>query len=173
MAMADTLQGTIELEWAINLIRAQSVGGVTGKDELRITKEPELTDGTGTNQATGWFSTGIDVTTGATTISLADSADPTGALGDDVPTSDPEGLKLRAICLINTDDTNYVTVGLGANALTSWLAGTGPTVRIPAGGFLCATFPAGLDTMNDGADDEITLQADTATCRVELAYLFG
>jgi len=148
-------------------------GGHTGTDKITHKKTQSYTDGSSADQASGWFSTLITVTTGSTTISLADSADPTGALGSDVPSGDPEGLKLRAIVIENQDDTNYVTLGLGSNALTSWLAGTSPTVRIPAGGILAATMPAGLDAMNDTSDDEITLQANTASCNVKLSYLFG
>ncbi len=75
--------------------------------------------------------------------------------------------------LVNEDATEYVDVGLGSSALTSWLTGTTPEIRIPAGGMLLATFPAGLDAMNDGTDDEIKVTAQTTSCTVKIIYLFG
>lgn len=171
MAITDTLSGTVKAELAVNLARVS--GNYTGKDTLSHTKTMTLTDGTSTNQASGWFGTSFTATTGGITISLADSADPLGAAGDDVPTSDPEGLKLRAIMIENLDTTNYVTLSLGTSAVTSWLGGTSPTVRIIAGGFLLQTFPAGLDALNDGSDDELKLTANSASVTVKISYLFG
>lgn len=173
MAISDTLTATLTTQLTASLLRAQSVGGFSGTDRINVSASQAFTDGTGSGQASGFFSSKFTATTGGITISLADSADPLGAAGDDVPTSDPEGLKLRAILIKNNDSTNFVTLSLGTNALTSWLAGTAPTVRIPAGGFLAATMPAGLDAMNDGSDDEIKLTADTASCIVEIAYIYG
>ena len=173
MAITDTLDAKLKVSLTGTLARAMGSGGHTGTDVLEHEKTQTFSNGSGANQASGWFSTLITVTTGSTTISLADSADPTGALGSDTPSADPEGLKLRAIVIENQDDTNYVTLGTGSNAITSWLGGSSPTVRIPAGGVLAATFPSGLDAMNDGADDEITLQANTASCVVKFSYLFG
>lgn len=171
MAMTDTLAGFIEANMQIGLDRSQQQ--ISGKDVLshKITKS--ISDGSSSNQATGFFGSVFTATTGGITISLADSADPLGAAGDDVPSMDPEGLKLRAIMIQNLDDTNFVDVGLGTNALTSWLTGTTPEIRVPAGGFILATMPAGLDAMNDGADDEITVTANSDSCQVRISYLFG
>ena len=72
----------------------------------------------------------------------------------------------------NTDSTNYVTVAKGTNGMTNWISGTN-TVRIPAGGVLLATFPAGIDAINDGTDDEITITANTASCVVVVSWVFG
>ena len=110
MAIADTLSGSIYLKLNAALSRAQTYGGVAGKDALEVTHNQAYTDGTGSNQASGWFSSSLTVTTDGITISLADSEDPLGAAGDDVPTSDPEGLKLRAIVIFNDDSTNFVTL---------------------------------------------------------------
>ena len=106
-------------------------------------------------------------------MSLADSADPLAAAGDDAPTMDPEGLKLRAILIENQDTTNFVDVEQGTNGVTGWIVASGDKVRVPAGGVLMATFPAGLDAMNDGSDDEILFSADTASVNVKLTYVFG
>jgi hypothetical protein len=172
MALSDTLSGTIDFD--VNVVLSRTFGLATGKDNLSQKKTITLTDGSSTNQAAGWCSaSSITVTTGGITISLADEADPFGAAGDELPTSDPEGLKLRAIMIENTDSTNYITLGLGTNFITSWLGGTTPTVRIPAGGIILQTFPAGLDAMNDGADDEIKLTANSASCVVKISYIFG
>lgn len=171
MAISDTLIGTVEGKIRVNLSR--STTNLKGDDIISFNHVLSLTDGSGANQATGGFTASFTATTGGITISLADSADPLGAAGDDVPTSDPEGLKLRAIMLVNEDNTNYVEVSKGSNTLTSWLGGTSPTVRIPAGGMLLATFPSGLDAMNDGVDDELTVTANIASCTVKIIYLYG
>jgi len=171
MAIIDTLTGTVEGKLRVGLARTTT--NFNGEDIISFRKVLNLTDGASANQAVGGFSASFTATTGGITISLADSADPLGAAGDDIPTSDPEGLKLRAIMITNEDSTNYVDVAKGTNALTSWLGGTTPTVRIPAGGMLLATFPSGLDAMNDGTDDEIKVTANSASCTVKIAYIFG
>jgi len=172
MSIADTLNASVYVKVAGALSRAQTYGGVSGKDSMEVTKTNSFTDGTGTNQASGWFSSQLTVTTGGITVSLA-NADPLGAAGDDAPTSAVEGLKLRAIIITNDDSTNYITVAPGTAGITSWLAGTLPTVRIPAGGMLLATFPAGLDALNDTSDDEILLTANTDNCVCRLTYIYG
>jgi hypothetical protein len=174
MAITDTLSGSIFAKFDLALARAQSVGGFSGKDTIVVSKNQSFTDGTGTNQATGFFSSTFTAATGAgTTISLADSADPLGASGDDVPTSDPEGTKLRGILIINNDDTNFITVKRGLNGETSILTGGTDSIKISAGGFFAWTSPAGIDAMNDGVDDELTIIADTANCQVSIAYVYG
>ena len=91
--------------------------------------------------------------------------------------SQTEGLKLRAILVENRDPTdgtgNFIPIAPGSNGLTSWLAGTNPTLRVPAGGVQLATFPEGLDAMNDGSDDEILLTANSASVICRLTYLYG
>lgn len=146
---------------------------MAGLDHVEVSKINAFTDGTGTDQANGWFSSQFTVTTGGgVTVSLA-NADPLGGAGDDVPTSTVEGLKLRAIMICNDDATNYVTVAPGVAGVTSWIAGTTPSVRIPAGGMLLATFPAGLDALNDTTDDELLFIANSASCICRLAYIYG
>jgi len=172
MAITDTLNATMKVELTGTLDRTNTAG-YTGKDVLSHTKTQTFTNGSGANQASIWLNSSFTATTGGITISLADSADPLGAAGDDAPTADPEGLKIRAIVIENQDATNYVELAEGTNAITSWLGGTTPTVRIPAGGVLAQTFPSGLDALNDGADDEIKITADTASCTVKISVLFG
>lgn len=171
MAITDTLSG--EILAVINTSIATTEGNLTGNNQLAHKVHKSITDGTTANKATGFCGTTLTVTTGGITISLADSADPFGAAGDDTPTEDPEGKKLKAILIQNLDATNYIDVGLGTNALTSWLTGTTPAIRVPAGGFILSTMPAGLDAMNDGSDDEIKLTADTASVSVKISYIFG
>jgi len=171
MAMTDILSGVINANLKINLNRLQSQ--ISGKDVLSHNISTSISDGAGSNAATGFFGSVFTATVDGITISLADSEDPLGAAGDDVPSMDPEGLKIRAIMIENLDTTNYVEVGLGTNALTSWLTGTTPEIRIPASGFILATMPAGLDVMNDGVDDEIKVTANTDSCSVRISYLFG
>lgn len=173
MVLSDSLSGSIYVKLEASLARSQSVGGVAGTDKLNVSYNQSFADGTGTNQADGWFSSTFTATTGAgITISLA-NADPLGAAGDDVPTETTEGKKLKAILIANNDTTNYVTVAPGTNGVINWIAGTAPTVRIPAGGFLAATFPAGLSAMADGASDELAIAANTASCSVTISVLYG
>jgi len=172
MAIADTLNASVYIKLAAGLARAQTYGGVQGKDSMEVSKTNSFTDGTSASQATGWFSSQFTATTGGITVSLA-NADPLGGAGDDTPTGTVEGTKLRAIVITNEDATNYITVAPGTNGVTSWLAGTTPTIRVPAGGLLVSTFPAGLDTLNDGADEELSIVADTSSVVVKIAYLFG
>ena len=161
------------MELSGTLARTNTVGTHTGTDQISHSKTQTFTDGSGANQASAWFSSQFDATTGGITISLADSADPLGGAGDEVPTADPEGLKIRVVMIENTDDTNYVELSEGTNAITSWLGGTTPTVRIPAGGVLLQTFPSGLDAINDGADDEIKITANTDSCTVKISVIYG
>jgi hypothetical protein len=174
MAINDTLSAKLQVKLSGTLARAMGSGGHTGTDVLNHEKNQIFTDGTGANQASGWFSTTITVTTSSNTISFA-NADPTGGLGDDTWTLSPAELKVRAIVIENTDTTNYVTLGFPSTGITGWVAGTtnSGTVIIPAGGVLAATFPSGLNAMTDGADDEVTLQANTASVVVKLSILFG
>jgi len=170
MAETTVLSGEVESKIDVGLDTTE--GGLQGRNNLPHKVVQAFSNGSGANQATGFFSSTFTATTGGITISLAD-IDPLGAAGDDTPTSDPEGLKLRAILIQNNDSTNFIDVGLGTNALTSWLTGTTPEIRIPAGGSLLSTFPSGLDAMNDGADDEIKVTADTASVSVKISYIFG
>jgi len=173
MAITDSLQGSVYTKLDFALTRTQSVGGMAGKDNVMVSANQDFADGTAANQASCWLSSSFTATVGGVTISLADSANPLGAAGDDVPTADPEGLKIRAIFVANDDTTNYVELGLGTNKVTSWLEGTTPTVRIPAGGFFVQTFPSGLDAINDGDDDEIEITANTDSCTCRITVIYG
>jgi len=175
MATADALTALVRAEIRSSLSRSQPLGDFSGQDRYDHLVAKTVANGSGADQASGAFVSELTVTTGGITVSLADSVDPLGAAGDDVPSSDPEGLKLRAILVENRDPAagNFITVAPGTNGLTSWIAGTTPTVRVPGGGVILATFPNGLDAMNDGTDDEILLTADTASVVTRLTYLYG
>ena len=176
MAQADALTALIRAEIRSSLARSQTLGDFGGRDKYDHLVAQTVANGTGAGQATGAFASEFTVTTGGITVSLADSVDPLGAAGDDVPSSDPEGLRLRAILVENRDPAatgNFITVAPGSNGLTSWIAGTTPTVRVAPGGLLLTTFPNGLDAMNDGVDDELLFTADTASVVCRLTYLYG
>lgn len=176
MALQDSLSAIIRAEIRSSLSRIQDVGEFSGLDRYDHLAAQALTNGSGARQALGAFTSQLTVTIGGVTISLADFADPLGAAGDDQPSSDPEGTRLRAIQFENLDDPvtgNFFRIAPGANGLTSWLEGTSPTLRVPAGGVQLASFPNGLDIMNDGVDDELLLTADTADVLARLTYLFG
>lgn len=171
MAYADTLSGTVTADVNMKIVTTEGNLGGSNKAVHSIVKR--LTDGSGSNAATGFFSTTFTATTGGITVSLADSADPLGAAGDDTPTMDPEGLKLRALLIENTDDTNYVAVKKGTNGEASVFTGATDSVKITAGGFFFWYSPAGVSAMNDGTDDEISVTANTASCDVKITYIFG
>lgn len=173
MAQADALTALIRAEIRCSLARSQGVGDFSGLDKYDHLVAQTVANGSGDGQASGAFASEFTVTTGGITVSLADSVDPLGAAGDDVPSSDPEALKLRAILVENRDSTNFITIAPGSNGLTLWIAGTNPTLRVPPGGLQLATFPNGLDPMNDGSDDELLFTADTASVVIRLTYIYG
>jgi len=171
MALTDSFSGDIKAS-LIGKLRRTGGGSHTGVDSLASEPSFALTDGTGANQAAGWFSATFTATTGGVTISLASATDPLGAAGDDTPTASPDETQLRALLIYNRDTTNYVTVTKGANALTC--LGTTPGIIIPAGGFFLLASPIdGLGNMTDGTDDEIIVTANTANCSCEITYVFG
>jgi hypothetical protein len=173
MAITDTLSGYIKITFNLKLKRTES-DTQSGGDFLNPNVRKDFSDGSGNNQADRWLNGEITVpSAGAVTVSLADTADPFGTMGDSVPTSDPEGKKIKAILIENEDENNYITLGLGTNNVTNWLGGSSPTIRIPAGGVYLQVFPNGIDAINDGTDDEITLVADTADCTVQMSVLYG
>jgi len=171
MAITDTLRGEIIAQVVSTLDRTG--GNVAGADVLSHKKRITLTNGSGSGQASGQFGTTFTATTGGITISLADSADPLGAAGDDVPSSDPEGTKLKFLLIENLDSTNYVAVKKGTNGDTNVFTGSTDSVRIDAGGIFLWYSPAGSNAMSDGVDDEIVVTADTASCSVKITYLYG
>jgi len=172
MAMTDVLSGTCKAEIDIRLARTGGEGH-TGVDSLSEGSTLALTDGSSSNQATGFFSAQFTATTDGITIGLGDVSDPLGAAGDDAPTEDPDGKDLRAILIENLDDTNYITVSTGTNALAGWLVATDEIV-IRAGGVLFQTFPVDGVTIDEtGSADEIKITANTASCAVQLTYVFG
>jgi len=172
MAITDTLDGFIQAK--IQVALAEREGDIGGGKSLDHDVSPHISDGTSTNQATCWLHGDVTVTQAAAiTLSLADSADPFSTGGDSVPTADPEGLKIRAIMIENKDSTNFIYIKKGTAGVTSWFSGATDTLRIPAGGVLLATFPAGLDAINDTSDDEIDIQADTADVTARISVLYG
>lgn len=174
MALADTLSGTITLQAISDLIRTSGTkDNVTGKDVLSHKYKLALTNGSSANQASGFFAATFTATTGGITVSLADSADPLAAAGDDIPSSDPEGLKLRFIMIENEDDTNFITVKQGTNGETSILSGSTDKINVMPGGCFAWCAPSGNSAMNDGTDDELLIAADTASCVVKISYIYG
>jgi|TARA_Y100000310_G_scaffold140352_1_gene139773 hypothetical protein len=173
MALTDTLDATIKIEFDAAIDRSQTLGDFSGKDVAKLIHREVFTDGAGSSAATGFFSSQFTATVGGITVSLADSADPLAAAGDDVPTEDPEGKKLKALVITNEDTANFVSVKRGANGEASVFDGATDSVVITAGGMFAWTSPAGISAMNDGVDDEILITADTDSCVVKIAYLFG
>ncbi len=172
MTLTDTLKGTVTAEIDVDVTRVIS-GVLAGKDNYKLSKIVTLSDGSASGQATIALTGTVAATTGGITLSLADSVDPLSTGGDDVPSADPEGATIRAILIVNKDTANYVTLGLGTNAITAWIAGTTPTVRILAGAAFLQTFPAGGIVINDGVDDEIKLTGDTATVNCNILVLYA
>lgn len=171
MAYADTFSGELEVRFTPKITTTD--GLIEGEKSASHKILKRFTDGTGSGAAQGLFSETFTATTGGITVSMADSADPLDAAGDDVPTMDPEGLKLRAILIENLDTTNYVRVKSGTNGDINILTGGTDSINITAGGFFLWHSPAGIQAMNDGTDDEITVTANTASCSVKLTYIFG
>lgn len=171
MAFSDTFTGSVNV--AVSSRITSSEGSVEGVRNTTHSIVKTLTQGTGTNQGDGVFSSTFTAATGGTTVSLADSADPLGAVGDDTPTSDPEGLKLRCVLIENLDGTNFVSFKKGTNGDTAILSGATDSIKITAGGMLLWYSPAGVNAMNDGTDDEYVLTADTAGVSVKLTYIYG
>ena len=119
MAISDTLSGKISIDIDFALTRT-SLGAMNGDDILRKKYVQNFTNGSSDGQASCWLSEfSMTAVTGAgSTFSIADSADPFGGIGDEVPTADPEGLKVRGLIIKNTDTTNFVTLSGGANPVT-------------------------------------------------------
>lgn len=171
MALTDTFTGDINLLINPRIVTAE--GSIKGNRSIAHKIIKRLTDGSGSLQATGFFGSTFTATTGGVTISLADSADPLGAAGDDSPTTDPEGLKLRLLLIENLDSTNFISVKRGTNGETSMLSGGTDSIKIVAGGFNLWFSPAGDSAMNDGVDDEILVTSNSASVSVKLTYIFG
>jgi len=174
MAKTDSLSGDISIITNLKLTTAISTM-LSSYPTLGHSKVYSFTDGTGTNQAEGFLTGSVTVTTGGITLSLADSADPLGTGGDDVPENgyDPEDKKIKALLIENTDSTNYVTLGLGAHPPTDILAGTTPTHRIAPSGFYLYVIPQGTAAIADGVNDELTLTANTASCICKVSVVYG
>lgn len=171
MALTDTMVAEIvaKVQARVTTTEGNQVGNVDALHNL----SKSIADGSGSAQATGVFSSSFVATTGGVTVSLADDADPLGGAGSDAPTTDPEGLKLKAVLIENQDATNFVNVKRGTNGETSMLTGSTDSLKITAGGFNLWYSPAGVSAMNDGTDDELLFTADTASVTVKLTYIYG
>jgi len=170
MAISDTLSGNITIDIDLLLDRA-SGGALSGADVLRKKYKQTFANGSGNGQASCWLSefTMTAAIGAGSTISIADSVDPFSGIGDEVPTADPEGLKVRALIIKNTDTTNFVTMSPGVNAVTFI---TGNTIIYP-NSVVCYIFPNGSHVINDTADDEIKFIADTGTCDIDVTVIYG
>jgi hypothetical protein len=176
MAITDTLEATLTTYLSVVNSRSHEGGGFEGEDVYLLSSEHDLTDGSGDDQASGAFSSeALTITTGGITLSLADSADPTAGAGSEVPSSDPEGLKLRYVKIVNLDTTNFVTITTSgvSNANGDMLNSAGASVKLYPEGKFIWTAPDGGSAIEDGTSDEIKLTADTASCTCELHYVFG
>ena len=168
MAVTDTLAGTSSFAMNLSLTRA-GLPYMTGLDRAIDTNAITWTNGAGANQATCWLQgTGTVTFAAPITLSLADSVNPLSTFSAAVPTADPEGLKIRLITIENEDDTNYITVGQGMAAWTD----INTTLIYPKGQWTW-TAPSGGITINDGVDDEITVQANVGDCIANIFVLYG
>lgn len=169
MAITDTLTGTLNISADFNLARVQA-GGMTGQDRLINNYAVGFTNGTGVSQGTCWLTGTGTVTFGAAiTLSLADSVNPLSTFSSDVPTADPEALKIRVLIIKNLDATNFIKLDPGVNA---WTEITGQT-KIQPGGTFVYVAPSGGVVINDGVDDEVTVQADTGDCSAVISIIYG
>ena len=123
---------------------------------------------------------------------LFPSHDPRGAVGDNVPSSDPEGGVLKIFIVKNLQPPNsgadsidcfinfvpasnnivggpvvdYANPGSAAPSNAGW--------QITAGGIEAYISPAGGTTaMNDGVDDEIRVKTTSGTATCEILYAVG
>ena len=170
MAITDTLSGSFNALVDFALQRT-SDGDFSGVDKLKHTYTHNFTDGAGVDQATCWLTGEGTVTQAAAiTCSLADSVNPLSTISNNVPTADPEGLKIKLILITNLDETNFITM---STAGAAWpLTDFGTTIIYPLGTFIWIA-PSGGITINDGADDEIQLQANVADCEARIDVLYG
>lgn len=170
MAITDNLSGSISTLLNFALARA-SDGDFSGVDRMQNTYTRNFTNGAGVDQATCWLTGQGTVTfAAAITCSLADSVNPLSTISNNVPSADPEGLKIKMMLITNLDATNIVTLSsVGA----AWsLTDFGTTLIYPLG-MLVWVAPGGGITINDGADDEIQLQAAVGDCICRIDVLYG
>jgi len=168
MAIVDTMTGQTDMQFSFTLKRAAG-GYFGGSDSMNHTFSTGFTDGTGASEAQIFLTGEGTVTFGAAiTLSLADSVNPLSTFSAELPTADPEATKIRMLFVKNEDDTNFITLTQGVNALTDFNA----TVIYPGGAFMWIA-PSGGITINDGIDDEITVQADTGDCLAKIAVVYG
>src|SRR3990167_2453846 len=132
MTLSDNLAGEVVAKIQARVTTTEGNQGGVVDAVHSLTKS--ITDGSGSAAATGIFSSSFTATTGGVTISLADSDDPLGGAGSDTPTTDPEGLKLKAILIENQDATNFVSVKKGTNGEASILSGSTDSIKIDPGG---------------------------------------
>ena len=167
----DTLSGSVSIIENLTLAVAGD-GNDSGTDRLNSTSTTTFTDGAGAGQASCWLSSTFDVAVAGSPhqISLADDANPLGALATTVPTADPEGLKLRMLVIKNNDAANTLTLLPGAGFPVTLITGNH---LIYPGGTLTLLFPDGSHALNDGADDEIGLTAAGGTISVTMDVLYG
>lgn len=172
MAYGDTVSGSIEVR--INPKLTTIEGGIDGERSVIHKIIKNLSDGSGANAAVGFFSTTFTATTGGITLSMA-NADPLGAAGDDFPTGTAvEGTKLKLIMFENTGDTNAATVEAGANPDSNVLTGSTDEINLSINGGLFLWYsPAGINAMNDGADDEFIIKSAASTTTIKVTFIYG
>ena len=170
MAITDNFSGSVSTLVNFALARAAD-GDFSGVDRMKHTYTHQFTDGAGVDQATIMLTGQGTVTqAGVITCSLADSVNPLSTISNNVPSEDPEGLKIRMLLITNLDTTNFITL---STAGAAWpLTDFGTTIIYPEGIFVWVA-PAGGLVINDGADDEIQLQANVADCEARIDVIYG
>ena len=168
MAIGDTLKGDLSFAYTFQLARAAAAGRLAGNDTLIHTMTQSFIDGAGAGAATCFLSGTGTSTVAAITLSLADFANPLSTFSNEIPTADPDGLKVRLFIIHNLDATNFITVAPGVNAWPD--IGTN---KIRPGGWFIWMAPAGGSAIVDGASDELTISADTAPCLAEIHAVYG
>jgi len=189
MATTDVISGLTSLIIAINSVRTNP----DGKDRYKVSdgQSWENTESVGDSTAYKLFAVfreQITVTTTDTVLSFADSVDPMGGIGSNVPSSDPEGGRLKVLAIVNTAPIGGQSVALEANSaginpisggvITAYAAGTGfapndSGINIQPGGMFVWTSPAGTIAMNDTADDEMRIKTYSGTAVVDILYAVG
>ncbi len=184
MALTQNFSGVIALRLYATISRTQDSGaGLAGRDEADHDYLKLLTDGATDLKATGFFSATFVVTTSRTTIRLASFTDPLQGLGDDVPTSDPNGLHIKCLIVENLSLAGSLapTLLIGTDTVTGPLldlfGGTNPTIKCgtPAqgGAFVWVGQSPAATTLVTGSNDGVSLQTTNDSANVRLTYFFG
>lgn len=190
MATTDVISGLVSV--AINIASRRT--NPDGRDNYKFSYSQNFENTESVGDATAGklfavFSEEITVTNTSKTLSLADSVDPLGDLGSNVPSSDPEGGLVKILGFLNK-----ASPGAGQNIYIGWNDGaindmigplttyisagappSGAAIVIGPGG--CALFVDPTNNMttalSDGVDDEIKVITDAGTAPLHIFYAVG